>query len=78
MKHAPNMTEDTINRSTCSLQTHRPALITSSVRHSSGAEKKHHAIRPNTGKTEAEFSLTDLIQPNCQISPIPDRTYKSP
>jgi hypothetical protein len=78
MKRSADMTKDTINRRSCSLRTHRYALIRSSKRQRPGVEIKHFAYRLNAGMGEAEFGLTEPMRPNCQIVPAPSPTYKSP
>jgi hypothetical protein len=76
MKHAPNMTDGTISRS--HLRSCRHVRITSSVRQTTGIKTKHVAHPPKSGMGNAEFSLTAPPRPDCQISPMPSPTYKSP
>jgi len=44
MKHAPNMTDHTINRGGCSLRTNRPVLIRISTRQKPGVRQKNRHI----------------------------------
>ena len=75
---APDITKDTFSRCRCHLRNHYHALIKSSTQQKALAQEIHHAYRPNARKVEAEISLTGPVRRNCQISPMPSPTYKSP
>jgi len=78
MKHAPNMTDHTISRGSCSLRTHRPALIGVSTWQKSMAPGKHHAYHQNAGQADTAMSAKGVVERHPQINPRVGSTYKSP
>lgn len=76
MKRAPNMTDETISRS--NLRSCRHVRTTSSVRQCTGIKTKHVVNPPKSGMANAKIGLLQHVRQNCQISPVPGQTYKSP